>query len=417
MPSPVSTLLTPREAVRTIVAAISPLPTIACPLRQAYGAVLGATVHSPIDIPPWDNSAMDGYAARSDDVTEGAELTIVETVPAGAFPSQPVPPGTCTRLFTGSPIPHDADCVVRQEDVESTGQRIRITDARDRGRNVRKRGEDVRAGDVVVAAGAELGPAQLGALAAAAQATVTVHRRPRVAILASGDEIVDLDRVDDILAARKIASSNSYSLAALVRSAGGDVMELGIARDDRRDIEARIAQSRDADLLVTAAGMSVGEHDHLRQLLEQLGSDLGFWRLRSRPGAPVGFGMLDGTPWIGLPGNPVSAMVTFELFVRPAIRRLRGLVEIYRLAQPVELGERVETPGRLQHFLRARLEYRARTIPLARLTGGQGSGILSSMVKADALLMVPEERLAADAGEIVSALLLNDHRFTSDIPY
>jgi molybdopterin molybdotransferase len=249
-----------------------------------------------------------------------------------------------------------------------------------------------------------------------AQATVRVHQRPVVAILGSGDELAELEEREAILAGRKIASSNSYVMRAMVRAAGAAPLDLGIARDDPADVRERVAGAAAADLLVTSAGMSVGAHDHLRALLESSGSGMRFWRLRSRPGAPVGFGMVHGKPWIGLPGNPVSTAVTFELFVRPAIRKLAGHRRWFRQPIRVRAGERMETPGQLQHFLRVVLD-EGDPVPTARLTGPQGSGILSSMVRADALLVVPEDRERVEPGDELPALPLRGERHTEQVPY
>ena len=395
-------MLTPAEAALQILADVHPLPTERVPLREALDRVLAEDLTSPLDLPPWDNSAMDGYAVRAADIRAGVELRVIETVPAGHFPRRALGPGEATRIFTGAPLPAGADGVIRQEDTETPGpDRVRVTNPRDAGKNLRRRGEDIRRGATALPAGTLLGPAQLGVLASIAQATPLVHRAPRVAFLGSGDEIVDLDRAADIIAGTKIATSNTYTLHANIRRAGGIPLELGIARDTTESLRQHFTRAREsgADLLVTTAGVSVGEHDLVREVLGALGAEIKLWRIRMRPGAPLGFGLLGGMPWIGLPGNPVSTMVTFELFVRPAIRRLLGAALPFRRAVPVRLAEPVTLGPPLRHFLRAvvvpdgdgRLE--------ARLTGPQGSGILTSMVRANALLIVPEDRPAVPAVE------------------
>lgn len=234
-----------------------------------------------------------------------------------------------------------------------------------------------------------------------------VYRRPRVGILGSGDEIVDLDQAEDILAGRRIASSNTHTLLALVRLAGGIPVNLGIARDSPESLREHLAPAADCDLLVTTAGISVGEHDFLRQVMEELGTEIKFWKLRMRPGAPVGFGMMGRLPWIGLPGNPVSTMVTFELFVRPAIRALAGHARPYRRSVPVRVAEPVHLKPRLQHFLRAVVTETPDGLE-ARLTGPQGSGILTSMVRANALLIIPEGQFDTPAGATARAIRLDD---------
>ncbi len=410
-------LLTPRQAAQRIIDAVTPLSAERLPLGDADGRVLTQGITSPIDIPHWDNSAMDGYAVRADDVTIGAELSVAFAVAAGDHVRQTVGRGACARIYTGAPVPPGADTVIRQEDVETLDRdRIRIVDDRDRGRHVRKRGEDVRTGDVIAPAGVELNAATIGLLASAAQVEVTVYRKPIVSLLASGDEIADLDQADAILRGEKVASSNTYTMAALARASGAEVRLLGIARDDPTEVRAHLDRAAGTNLLVTSAGMSVGAHDHLRQILEASGKDMHFWRLRSRPGAPVGFGAWKGVPWIGLPGNPVSTTVTFELFVRPAIRRMQGLKRLFRLARSVSVGEPVQTPGRLQYFVRIRLE-EGPNLPTAYSTGPQGSGILSSMARADGLLMVPEDRDGVDVGEVLPALVWSDQQYGEAIPY
>ncbi len=412
------TRLTPRDAADMILRDIRALPTETVPIADAPGRVLARTITSPIDLPHWDNSAMDGYAVRAADVVRpGVLLRVVDQVPAGAFPSRDIGPGECARVFTGAPTPTGADSVIRQEDVTPIDPAtIRVDDARDAGRNIRKRGEDLTRDSVVLQRGTPIGPAQVGVLASIASATVEVHRRPTIAILTSGDELADVSERDAILSGRKIASSNTYTMAAMARAAGGDVRDLGIVKDDRDETQTRLAGARGADLLVTSGGMSVGEHDHFRHILEGAGAGWRFWRLRMRPGAPVGFGMLGGTPWIGLPGNPVSTMVTFELLVRPAIRKLLGHAHLFRRTTPVRVGEPIVTHARLQHYLRVTLSLEADGLT-ARLTGPQGSGILTSMAKAHALLIVPEDCQRVEQGEILRAILFDETTHVATPPY
>jgi molybdopterin molybdotransferase len=417
MPS-IPTHISPRQAAEHVLSALRPVEPERVALLSASGRVLAAPAVSPVDVPAWDNSAMDGYAVRDADLQAGgAVLRVVDTIPAGGFPTRPIRPGECARIFTGAPVPQGADSVIRQEHVtvlEDGG--VRIEDRSDLGRNIRRRGEDVAKGSTVFEVGTALQARHLGVLASMVHAEVEVYRRPRLAVLATGDELADLDERDAILAGRKIASSNSYTLRTAGTAAGAEVMDLGIAPDDPDDLRRRLADAGAADLIVTSGGMSVGEHDHLREILEDLGGDMGFWRLRMRPGAPVGFGTLHGTPWIGLPGNPVSTMVTFELFVRPALRALGGHHLPFRRTVPVRLGEAVETPGPLTHFLRVRLTVEQDGLA-ARPTGPQGSGILISMAQADALLIVPEDREGAAAGEMLRAILVDDGVHVKEPPF
>jgi molybdopterin molybdotransferase len=405
--------MTPAEAAQVIVESVQPLPSARRPLRDALDTVLAEDVASPIDLPPWDNSAMDGYAVRSADVREGTSLAVIETVAAGQFPQKTVSTGQAIRIFTGAPLPQGADTVVRQEDADASADgRVTVRNTRDAGKNIRRRGEDIKKGAVVLPRGTALGPAQLGVLASIAQDQPLVHRSPRVAFMGSGDEIVDLDQKQEILAGTKIATSNSYTLDALIRRAAAEPVNLGIARDTRESLREHLRGGTDAELIVTTAGVSVGEHDLVREVLQELGGQLKFWRIGMRPGAPVGFGFLGAVPWIGLPGNPVSTMVTFELFVRPAIRRLQGHALPFRRTVRVVVQEPITLGPRLRHYLRAIV-----TGSEARLTGPQGSGILTSMARANALLIVPADMPAVAAGTALDAILLDDPQHVAEPPY
>jgi molybdopterin molybdotransferase len=387
-------------------------PALRIPLDDALRSVLAEDIVSPLDVPAWTNSAMDGYATRGEDVRGASDahpvrLRVIEQLPAGRFPEKAIGAGECARIFTGAPLPSGADTVIRQEDTDLGTELVSVFKDRDIGVNIRRVGEDIRKGAPVLGAGTELQPAQLGVLASLAVAHPLVYRRPRIAILGSGDEIVDIDQPEEILSGRKIASSNTHTLVALVREAGGEPVNLGIAGDTPDSLRSHIERSLDCDLLVTTAGISVGEHDYVRSVLEELGGELRFWKLRMRPGAPVGFGLLRGMPWIGLPGNPVSTMVTFELFVRPAIRRMMGQQLPFRRTVPVRAAEPIRVKPRLQHFLRG-VVTQGKAGPEARLTGPQGSGILTSMTLANALLILPEGQFESPAGSTLQALILDD---------
>jgi molybdopterin molybdotransferase len=404
-------MLSVPEASARILEHIEPLSTERVPLLDSLGRVLADSVRAPMTLPAWDNSAMDGYAVRASDIDAASQerpvrLRVLETVAAGAFPTHRVSDGEAIRIMTGAPLPEGADTVVRVEDTDAGTNDVLVRDARDARRNIRPRGEDFREGDPVVDAGTVLGAAQIGVLASVGRTMVDVYRRPRVAILGSGDELVDLDRFHEVLAGRKIVSSNGYTLHALVRDAGGEPVNLGIARDDPVSLRDHLARSDGCDLLITSAGVSVGEFDYTREVVSALGAEMKFWRVRMRPGAPLGFGILGGMPWIGLPGNPVSAMVTFELFVRPVVRRMLGHTRLFRRPVAVILEEPVHIGARLTHFLRCVVTTRDDGVVTARLTGPQGSGILTSMSRANALLVVPEDRPRVEAGERLNALPL-----------
>jgi molybdopterin molybdotransferase len=407
------------DASARILANLRPLDVERVPLLDAVGRVLASNAVAPYTLPHWDNSAMDGYAVRGADVVGATaaspvELRVLETVAAGAFATRAVSAGEATRIMTGAPLPDGADTVIRVEDTDGATDRVQVRDSRDVGKNIRPRGEDFHAGDVVVDAGTPIAPAHVGVLATLGLGTVDVVRRPVVAILGSGDELVDLDRFAEVLAGRKIVSSNSYTLTALVRAAGGIPRLLGNAADTPESLRLLLERTAGADLIVTSAGASVGEFDYTRDVLVSLGAELDFWRVRMRPGAPLGFGTLRGTPWIGLPGNPVSAMVTFELFVRPAIRRLHGHARLFRRTVPVVVEEAITIGARLMHFLRGIVTVREDGTLGARLTGPQGSGILTSMSRANALIIVPEDRQRSEAGDRLEALLIGDESQLSE---
>ena len=409
---------TVQEASRLILAAIRPLAAESIPLRDALGRVLANDVHSPIEHPPWDNSSMDGYAVRAADIHDATaqtpiSLRVIDTVRAGQLPSSDVAPGTAIRIMTGAPIPRGADSVVRVEDTNGGEQDVEIRDARDARRNIRPRGEDLQLGGLAVARGTVLGPAQIGVLASVGCATVSVHRRPNVAVLSSGDELVDVEQFEAVRRGERIVSSNSYTLVNSVRAAGAEVVDLGIVPDDPAAYAERLSAARGCDLLITSGGVSVGAFDFTKDVLRSLGAELHLWRVSMRPGAPLGFGTLGELPWLGLPGNPVSALVTFELFARPLIRKQRGETGIFRRTVDVRVREEVSIQAPLTHFMRAIVEW-AQDGAWARLTGPQGSGLLTSMARANALLIVPPDRPIIRAGESARAMLLGDTALSSD---
>jgi molybdopterin molybdotransferase len=411
-----------REAIDLVVAGVTVLAAEDVPLRDALERVLAEDVDSPLTLPARTNSAMDGFAVRAGDIDGASQasprrLAVVEEVQAGRVPSKDIRKGEATRVMTGAPLPGGADTVIRQEDTESSAGTVTVLSDRDARKNVRFAGEDLRKGARVLDAGTPLGPAQIGVLASMARARVSVRRRARVGILASGDEIADLEQADAILTGTKTASSNSYTLDGLVRLAGAVPVPLGIAADTKESVREHLERGvAECDLIVTTAGLSVGAYDYVRTVIEEMGCRFAFTKVRMRPGSPTSFGTVRGVPWIGLPGNPVSTMVCFELFVRPAVLKMQGRATLFRRTVSAVTDEPLKTPGRLMHFLRAVI----RETPdgwRARLTGPQGSGILTSMAKANALLIVPEAADEVPAGATLSALLLDDSRtLTVDPP-
>jgi molybdopterin molybdotransferase len=405
------------EALEQILTGIRPLAVERVPLRASLGRVLANDVRSPIEHPPWDNSSMDGYAVRGEDVAGASpaspvRLRVLETVRAGQRPTRALEPNSAIRVMTGAPVPDGADTVIRVEDTDANVELVEIRDARDLRRNVRPRGEDLRVGAVAVSAGTVIEAAQLGVLASVGAATVAVHRRPRVAVMATGDELVDVDRFDLVRSGDRIVSSNSYTITAAAQAAGADVVDLGIVEDDPAAYRERLARAAGCDLLITSGGVSVGAYDFTKDVLRELGADLRLWRIRMRPGAPLGFGMLGALPWLGLPGNPVSAMVTFELFARPLIRRQLGHARVFRPAIDVRVNDDISLAAPLTHFFRAVVEW-GEGGATASLTGPQGSGLLTSMARANALLVVPPDRQTVARGETLRALLLGEAGYAS----
>lgn len=380
-------------------------------LRQALGRVTAEDVRSPLALPPWDNASMDGYAVRADDVrgasaSRPVALRVLGTIAAGGSSAHTLKTGEALRIMTGAPVPAGADSVIRVEDTDAGESTVHVTSDRDALRNVRPMGEDLARDATAVASGTQLFPAHLGLLASVGRSEVLVYRRPRVAILASGDELVDIDRFAEVVAGSKIVTSNSYTLEGAVREAGAEAVPLGTVGDDPVALRERL-EGTDCDLLLTTGGVSVGAFDYTRSVLEELGAIMRFWKVRMRPGAPVGFGLLRGIPWLGLPGNPVSTLVTFELFARPALRKMQGLGLLFRRSVRVRLTETITISAPLTHFLRTVVTPSADGYS-ARLTGPQGSGLLSSMGLANALLVVPPERARIEAGELADALLIRD---------
>jgi molybdopterin molybdotransferase len=396
-------LISVEEAQARALAPVRVLGAERVAVAAALGRVLAEDVVAPDDAPPHDNSAMDGYAVRTADAVDGAELSVVGEIAAGQVATRALAAGEAYRIMTGAPIPPGADAVIMQEHCERSGERVRLRRAVKLRDHIRDRGEDVRAGQVVLRRGVTLRAAELGALASARRAQVAVTRRPEVAILSTGDELRDADQP---LVPGAIADTNSYALAALVREAGGAPRVLPIVRDDKAVLAAAIDDARRADLIVSTGGVSVGEHDHVKAVLAELGAELTAWRVDMKPGKPVALAVLDGTPYYGLPGNPVSSMVAFTLFVRPAIRAALGC------AQPLDLPRatvRLDTPlsvrGDRRQFLRARLRFvdgRLVATPMAR----QGSGVLSSMLGANGLLVVDAGAHQFDAGADAVALII-----------
>jgi len=403
-------MLTVEQALAEILARVRPLPTERVPILSALGRALAEPIVSGREIPPWPNSSMDGYAVRAADTTAApATLTVVGAVMAGAMPARPVAAGEAMRIFTGAPLPAGADAVVPQEDTDAEDGYVTLKAAVETGAYVRPRGEDLRIGAAVLGPGVALGPAEIGVLATLGHTQVLVHRRPRVAILSTGNELAELGREPG---PAQIPNTNTYSLFAQVLEAGGEPMNLGIAADRMESIEERLRWSAPADMLLSSAGVSVGDLDLVKAALTRAGAELHLWQVSMRPGKPITFGSLHGRPVFGLPGNPVSAMVTFELFVRPALRRMAGFNDIHRPRLAAEALAPIANPGSRRGYLRVTLE-RDGSHWGARLTGEQGSAILTSMVRADALAVVAGDTVI-QTGEQVEVIMFRG--FSVDSP-
>jgi molybdopterin molybdotransferase len=405
-------MLTVAEASERIMAEIKQLDAESVPLRRALGRVCAEEISATVTMPPWSNSSMDGYAVRSTDITpvmsgKRVTLSVVATIAAGEFAPRPLKRGEAMRIMTGAPVPEGADSVIRKEHTDGGKKKVEIREAIDVWKNIRPAGEDYQRGDVLARRGTTIRPALLGVLASSGVSKVRAFRRPRVAIISSGDELVDIDEFDAVVAQRRIISSNSYTLEALTRVAGGIPVDLGIAADTKASLKRKLEGARDCDLILTSAGVSVGDLDHTRNVFEELGGEQKFWKVKMRPGAPLAFGMLKDIPWLGVSGNPVSAMVSFELFVRPALRKMQGHAGLFRRTVTVTLEEEVKIGAKLTHFLRAIVRRTNDGTLVARLTGQQSSGMLTSMVKANALLIVPETSPKVAPGSQLHALMLD----------
>jgi molybdopterin molybdotransferase len=405
-------MLRVEEASERILAEIRTLPAESVPLRAALGRVCAEDISATVTMPPWSNSSMDGYAVRSADITpvmkgEPVTLRVVGTIAAGEFAEKPLKRGQAMRIMTGAPLPAGADSVIRKEDTDAGEQKVEIREARDVWKNIRPAGEDYHSGDLLAKRGTPVKPALIGVLASSGVSTLQVFGRPRVAIISSGNELVDIDDFDQVIASRRIVSTNSYTLDALTRVAGGVPIDLGIAADTRAALRKKLEQAGDSDLILTSAGVSVGDMDYTRDVFAALGGQQRFWKVKMRPGAPLAFGLLKDIPWLGLSGNPVSAMVSFELFVRPVLRKMQGYPTFFRRTVTVTLEEDVKITAKLTHFLRACVTRKEDGTLTARLTGLQSSGALTSMVKANALLIVPETAPKVAKGAQLKAMLLD----------
>ena len=396
------------QALDIVLGSVSPLASDARPLLDCLGSVLAEDVPADMDIPPFDNSAMDGYAVIAAETAGAApdkpvSLKVIADLPAGYPPPALVRPGEAVRIMTGAPMPPGTDAVVRTEDVQRGDGTVLILKPVSPGGDLRRAGEDVRRGELILRRGTTLRPAEIGMLATLGRTRAAVVRAPRVAVLTTGDELV---APDEPVTPGKIRNSNLYSISAQVKACGGEPLPLGVARDTAAELEEKILQGiAGADMLLTSGGVSVGDYDVVKTVLARSGEIL-FWRVKMRPGSPVTFGRIQGKPMFGLPGNPSASMVAFEQFVRPAILKMSGRSRLRRREVQATLEDSVKNRVGVRNFLRAvatedRGEWRVRP------AGSQGSGILRTMVQSNALLVVPETVGRLQPGDRVAVQLLD----------
>lgn len=409
-------LLSVDEALQRILGGVSTLSSEIVPLPEALGRILVQPAFANDDLPPFANSAMDGYAVIAEDVVNasGAEpvsLTVIGDIPAGVVGDFSLTSGTAARIMTGAPLPAGADAIVPveftnepwREPERPLQERIEINRPVNAGDYIRWPGEDVQAGSEVLPSGHRLRPQEIGVLASLGLAEISVVRKPRVALLATGDELIS---AHEPLVPGKIRNSNSYTLVAQVRSMGAEAVDLGVAKDTYLDVETKLAGGIDqeADLFISTAGVSVGAFDVVKDVLVS-GGEVGFWRVNMRPGKPLAFGAYGGVPYLGLPGNPVSAMVSFERFARPAILKLAGHRRLERPRVQAIVQEEISSDGR-ESYLRAIVRQKEGEY-VVELSGRQGSHVMTSLIHANGLLIVPAGVRHFQAGEIVEVMMLD----------
>jgi molybdopterin molybdotransferase len=407
---PAEKMLSPEQAQQIVLDHISPTGAELVPLLAAQGRVLAEDIAARYDNPPLDNSAMDGYALRFADV-QGAgpqnpvALEMIEDIPAGHIGQKRVGLGQCSRIMTGAPVPAGADTVIPVEDTRLQGDRVEILDPDEAGANVRRRGDDMRQGQQLIAAGTPCASGEIGVMAVQQRAFVGVHRRPVLAILSTGDELVDIDQP---LAEGKIVNSNTYGLAALARAAGAEARLLPTAPDDETQIRRSVEAALECDFIVSSGGVSVGEYDFVKKVLDDMGAEAKLWRVAMKPGKPLFFAMLQGKPYFGLPGNPVSSLMSFLQFVRPAVRKALGYAADVLLLPEIDavLDNSAHNRGDRRQYLRAGLRLE-NGVPHAKIFEAQGSHILTSMLGVGAIVVLEPEQSAA-AGAKVRVQVVGD---------
>jgi molybdopterin molybdotransferase len=423
---PTADWLSASDALAAVMRAVAPLEAETRPLLASRGRILADDVVAEVSLPPWDNSAMDGFAVRAEDVrgasaSAPARLRVVDDVPAGGFPNRAIGAGEAARVMTGAPVPEGCDGVIRVEHTMGgggAGTIVAVLDDADAGRNIRPAGDDIYHGDIPLAAGQELTAARIAVAASLGFAELRVVRRPVVALLTSGDELVAVEDFEQVRQGRRIVSSNSYGLAAALAEIGCEVRMLGIARDTPESLREHLLRAEGCDAVITSAGVSVGEHDHVKRVIADLEGDISFWRVRARPGSALVFGhigALGGIPWFGLPGNPVSTLACFELFARPALLRMAGHTAVYPRTHAATLADAYGATGGSTHFARVRLQ-EADDEWTAHLTRSQSSGVTTAIAEADALAVIPPGP-ARSAGSLVRTIILGGAPLVTDPPF
>lgn len=391
-------------AIDAVLASASPLSVEEVPLLEALGRAAGAAIVSPEQVPPFTSSTMDGFAVRGAELQAGRRVfRVAVDIPAGSWVAQPVKEGEAARIMTGAALPPGVDTVVPVEHTAEQGERVVVLKRAATGSNVRRAGEDVVAGATLLERGALVGPADIGLLASVGLQSVVVCRRPRVAIVATGSELVGPGQP---LSPGKIRNSNSFTAYAQVVAAGGDPLLLGIAPDDRERTRRLLAAALNQDVVITSGGVSVGDYDFVKDVQDELGVERKFWGVASKPGKPMTFGVRTGTLVFGVPGNPVAAMVCFELYVRPALLALQGRRDVYRPYVYAAAEEPLKGSRQRTELRRCRLVRRGRGWGFS-MTGPQRSGVLRSMAQADGLAVVPPRHPAAQPGEEFLVMLLD----------
>lgn len=396
------------DAQKIILEKVQPLPPEKTPLLDTIGSVLHEDIFAPRDNPPADNSAMDGYALRFEDVSSinsenPALLKVIEDILAGRSPVKLIQPGEAARIMTGALVPNGADTVVMVEDTKKKNASVLILKSQKKGSHIRKQGEDFKKGDLLLSKGSRIKPSNIGIIATAGHAELSVYKKPVVAILSTGDELVDINTNAENY---QIINSNSYILASQVLECGGRPFPLGIVPDRKEAIKEKLMSAGKADIIITSGGVSVGDYDFVKDVIKEMGNEIIIWKIAMKPGKPLAFFMLKNRPAFGLPGNPVSSFVSFEQFVRPAILKMRGHSELFRktIRATLTAGVKKKNDGR-KHFLRSNLTYQNGEYFVSVLRG-QGSNMIASLAYSNSLLIIPETETELKSGQKVEVQVL-----------